>query len=263
MPDFFIKIRFYGNLNDFLPIKKRKKAGRKPVSNHQTVKDVLESEGIPHAEVNVIRVNGRCVSFSYKPGDGDRIEIFPRNHSFKSPPTLTLLPQLPARPLFLLDEHLGKLAKLMRMCGIDTQLFHGTTDRELADMASRMNRIVLTRDVELLKRKNLKRGYWVRDQDPEKQLIEVFRRFDLFDKIKPFFRCMLCNGLIKKAGRKTVTARLPSRTRAIFNEYYQCNSCGKIYWKGSHYQRMELKIGKLVRTGKALKKTSGDFEATG
>jgi hypothetical protein len=263
MPDFSIKIRFFGNLNDFLSAKKRYKPCITPVGGHQTVKDILESVGIPHAEVNVIRVNRCCVSFSHKPGADDRVEIFPLKYQFKSGQVLPLLPQLPAQPRFLLDEHLGKLAKLMRMCGIDTRLFHGKTDRELADMASRMKRIVLTRDVELLKRKNIKRGYWIRNQDPERQLNEVFNRFDLFDKINPFFRCMLCNGLIKMVSKKTVAARLPFRTRAFFNEYYRCNSCGKIYWKGSHFIKMEKRIGKLVRTGKALKKTSGDFGATG
>jgi hypothetical protein len=147
----------------------------------------------------------------------------------------------------VLDTHLGRLAAYLRMFGFDTLYRNDFDDPELANISAEQNRILLTRDLKLLMRKQITRGYFVRERLPRKQLLEVMRRFDLFAAQQPFTRCMHCNGKIRKIGKQSVESRLQPRTRTFYSEFWQCGDCGKIYWKGSHFQRMQRLISSINR----------------
>jgi uncharacterized protein with PIN domain len=155
---------------------------------------------------------------------------------------------LPGPPRFVLDTHLGRLARYLRMLGLDTLYRNDYRDDELARLSRGDDRILLTRDIGLLKRSIVRRGYWVRADGSEAQLAEVVRRFDLVGAISPFGRCLRCNGLLEPIAREVIEDRLPLRTRHEQVDFRRCPTCGGIYWKGSHYDRMRRLIERIQRT---------------
>lgn len=233
-----MRLRFYEELNDFLPKTKRKQDYEIPNHFKRTVKDLIESEGVPHVEVDLILVNGSPVDFDYIVQDDDRISVYPVFESMD----IGGVTKLNGRPLrnlrFILDVHLGKLAKYLRLFGFDTVYDNSYTDEKIASWSSIEDRVVLTRDKGLLKRSEIIKGYWLRHQQPKKQLQEIFLRFDLYNQSKPFTLCMICNGKLRQVGKRRVADHLPTVTRDAFNEFYQCSNCQKVYWKGSHYEKM-------------------------
>jgi uncharacterized protein with PIN domain len=170
---------------------------------------------------------------------GDQVEVFPEDLNEANTELFFLKPPFPKPARFVLDVHLGKLAKALRMLGFDTFYKNDLNDKTIAELAISEERIVLTRDVNLLKIKTIKWGYWLRSQFLEEQLKEVTEYFKLGEYFSPFTRCLECNGLIKEVPKQTVLAILPPNTRRYFDEFYQCQQCGKVFWKGSHYERME------------------------
>lgn len=238
-------IRFYEELNFFLPVDKRKREFQAALYPNQSVKDLIESLGIPHTEVDLILVNGNSVDFSFRPIDKSRISVYPVFESMD----ITKLTRLRPKPLrvskFILDVHLGKLSKKLRVLGFDTLYRNDYKDNEIAVKSLEEKRIVLTRDRGLLKRSIIERGYIIRSDDPNEQLIEVFNRFNLKPILKPLSRCLICNGYLKKVEKEDIKLLLQPKTIKYFDKFKQCNSCGKIYWKGSHYQNM-LKLLSII-----------------
>lgn len=231
-------IRFYQELNFFLKTHCRGKDRCVPIYAHQSVKDLIESLGVPHTEVDLILINGESVDFSCLVEDGDRISVYPVFESFNIKQISKLRPE-PLRDLiFILDVHLGKLAKDLRMLGFDTLYRNDYRDEEIAEISHREGRIVLTRDRGLLKRSLITRGYYLRSDDPKEQIIEVVKRFDLSSLCNPLTRCISCNGLLVETTREDVLEELEPKTRKYFYKFYRCNSCRKIYWRGSHYEHM-------------------------
>jgi uncharacterized protein len=92
--------------------------------------------------------------------------------------------------------------------------------------------------VELLKQNAIKWGYWLRSQNTNEQIREVIKHWQLLPAIHAFSRCLECNGSLIQEKKEAVWEKLPPQTRLDFNEFYQCSGCGKVYWKGSHYDRM-------------------------
>jgi hypothetical protein len=240
-----VTIRFYEELNDFLPPENRKRDFQQTLNHPGSVKDFIETIGVPHTEIDLILVNGRSVDFSYQVQDGDRISVYPLFESMDITPVTRLRPGPLRQPRFILDQHLGKLAHYLRMLGFDCLYRNDYHDPELASVSSREGRILLTCDRQLLMRKAVSRGYFVRTREPEKQLREVVQRLDLRNAISPFTRCMECNGRLESVDKKTIIKELPVRTRDEFDEFRRCTQCGKIYWKGSHYDRMQELIAGL------------------
>lgn len=231
------EFRFHAELNDFLPRESKNATLTHQFPNHPSIKDSLESFGIPHPEVAAIAVNGKSVDFSYRVQDGDRCDIYPISQAVELSPRVRLRPQ--PEPRFVLDIHLGKLAGFLRMLGFDTLYRNDYPDEELARVSSTENRILLTRDIGLLKRGMVTHGYWVRSLNPHKRLEEVLRRFELFDAITPFSRCIHCNGLLETVTKNSILERLEPKTREHYDDFRRCNSWDKIYWKGSHYEKMQ------------------------
>ncbi|GAB4472522.1 MAG: Mut7-C RNAse domain-containing protein [Anaerolineae bacterium] len=244
--------RFHAELNDFLPAQRRGMACTQPLDRRASVKDMIEAQGVPHAEVELLVVNGRSVGFDYIVQGGDEVQVYPRFDALDLPDKVRLRPPLPERPRFVLDIHLGRLAAYLRMIGFDA--LYGDTnnhaeflDAALARIAHDQGRVLLTHDVGLLKRSLVIYGYWVRSMSPRDHLAEVMRRFDLFDKVELFRRCMSCNGLLQPVEKAAVLHLLPAETARHYDEFRRCTSCGKIYWRGVHVKRMTALVEEIMK----------------
>ena len=240
-----VRIRFYEELNDFLPPERRKVDFNHAFTRAGSIKDLIENLGIPHTEVDL---NGESVDFNHIVRDGDRISVYPVFESLDISKVNHLRPAPLREPRFVLDTHLGRLAAYLRMLGFDTLYRNDYDDPTLADISVNEQRILLTCDKQLLMRKQITRGYFVRERQPHKQVLEIVKRFDLFDLQRPFTRCMHCNGKIRIVGKEQVASGLMPRTREYYNEFWQCADCHKVYWKGSHYRRMQQLIAEFNAT---------------
>ncbi len=236
-------LRFYEELNYFLPEKRRKRDFEVSFPLRRSVKDLIESLGVPHVEVDLILVHGESVGFDYLVSDGDRISVYPTFESLD----ISEASRIDRPPLretrFILDGHLHTLARRLRMLGFDTDYQPNRDDSRLARESRDRSRILLTRDRGLLMRNQVTHGLYVRSTDPDEQLIQILERLDLFDSIRPFTRCIRCNGLIEKLdldsnGRRLVAEKVPPGVREWCNDYRICRGCGRIYWKGSHFKKM-------------------------
>jgi uncharacterized protein with PIN domain len=244
-----VQIRFYEELNDFLPPGRRKIDLHHRLKQAASIKDTIESFGVPHTEVDLILINGRSVGFDYRVQEGDRISVYPVFEALDITPVTRLRPAPLRITRFVLDGHLGRLAAYLRLFGFDTLYRNDYDDATLADISAAEGRILLTRDRRLLMRKQITCGHYVRAAQPRAQLLEVLERFDLLQTQRPFTRCLHCNGTIVAVSRDEVLSRLLPRTRAVYEEFWQCRDCGKIYWKGGHYQRLQQLVDSVNRAG--------------
>lgn len=242
----FVTVRAYAELNDFLEADSRGRAVRRPVQSHQTVKDVLEATGIPHTEIDLILVNGDPVSFEHRPAVGDRIAVYPMFEALDIGATARLRPEPLRHPRFVVDVNLGRLARLLRVLGFDVWWSSAADDQTLADISLDQQRILLTRDRGLLKRRTITHGLFVHSQHPEVQTLEVLRRLDLRRRIKPFTRCVRCNGQLAAVAKEQVIDQLEPSTRRYYDEFSQCPECGRIYWAGSHFEKLSRLVDRLL-----------------
>jgi uncharacterized protein len=226
---------FHPDLEFFLPRLSRGKTISLTFENHQSIKHLIESLGIPHVEVGLITANGAQVEFGYLPKDNDWIDIYP------------IKPSCPDEPRFILDGHLGRLAAYLRMLGLDTLYQNHIQDSDLAYIAILDKRILLTRDRRLLMRKTIEQGYCLRSLEPLEQLSEIVKRFELADRVTPFKRCLRCNGTLYEVNKKDILDRLLPLTKKHYEEFVYCPNCNQIYWKGSHYERMSALIARTTR----------------
>jgi uncharacterized protein with PIN domain len=218
---------FFGRLNDFLSREQREQGIPVDFRERQSVKHLAESLGVPHPEIGPVQVNGRSATLETITQDGDRVEVYPVPDG------------CPVEPRFVLDGHLGRLAAYLRLLGFDCLYRNHYDDEDLAEDAHREGRILLTRDRRLLMRKAVDYGYCLRSLDPGEQLSEIIRRFDLAKHIVPFHRCPRCNHSLEPVSKEAVLDRLEPLTRLYFDEFQICPACQQIYWKGSHYERMQ------------------------
>ena len=245
-PKWYAYFRAYEELNDFLPEEDRKQWFVYRFNGSPSVKDAVEAAGIPHTEVDLILVNGESVTFDYRLQQEDRVSVYPVFESFDIEGVTHLRERPLRKPAFILDVHLGKLARLLRLFGFDTMYRNDLDDPEIIDISVEEGRAILTRDVGILKHRRVTRGYWVRNTDPEEQLKEVISRFQLEEAIRVFTRCMNCNGELKPVKKSEVEHLLESETRKHFDTFFQCGSCGQVYWKGSHFDKLQEKIRRIL-----------------
>ncbi|OGO13575.1 MAG: twitching motility protein PilT [Chloroflexi bacterium RBG_13_68_17] len=233
-----LSLRFYQELNDFLSQPLRGRRFDHAVAGRASVKDVVEALGVPHTEVDLILVNGDSVDFGYQVRDGDDISVYPIFETLDVGPLVRLRPRPLREPRFIADVHLGRLAAYLRLFGFDCLFEPAWGDAQLAAAAAEEGRTLLTRDRGLLKRRIVTRGYCPRDSHPRRQLVEVLRRFELIGLARPFTRCMRCNGSLAPAADEDVRRQVPAAVAASNPEFSSCTGCGRVYWKGSHYDRM-------------------------
>jgi uncharacterized protein len=242
-----ITIRFYEELNDFLHYTRRKKAFNFLLTGRRTIKDIIESLGVPHTEVDLILANQKPVQFDYHPERDDFISVYPVFEAIDISSINLLRPRPLRETKFVLDVHLGSLARYLRLLGFDTCYRNDLKDEEIIDLALTGQRIILTRDLFILKNGKVTHGYFVRETNPKKQIVEIVRRFDLKDQFKPFSLCLECNGRIIKVNKSSIVSELRENTRKAFLEFYRCKDCRRIYWKGSHYERMLKMVEGLLQ----------------
>jgi uncharacterized protein with PIN domain/sulfur carrier protein ThiS len=234
-----VTVRLYAELNDFVTAERRQTRFDVECADGTAVKDVIESAGVPHPEVAFLLVNGEPSPFERRLSHGHRVSAYPAFASLPVPGHLTTLRASSGdEPRFLLDVHLSRLAALLRLAGFDAPCPPGADDLSLAVISAGEGRILLTRDVALLKRSIIAQGYWVRHTAPPKQLGEVFRRFNLPLSMRPFSRCMRCNGLLRGIPRGEAEPLVPPRSFACCDEFRRCDACGRVYWRGSHVTRL-------------------------
>lgn len=229
--------QFAAELNIFLTPPQQGKVFEQCFNDGQSIKHLIEALGVPHTEVGKILVNDEPAGFVYLVKDGDHVLVTAATaENGSQPPVLH----------FVLDNHLGRLASHMRMLGFDVLYHNEYQDEALAQIADEQNRILLTRDRRLLMRRAVRYGYCLRSLITDQQLIEVMDRFDLYGKIMPFQRCLRCNTLLKPVAKQEIMDRLEPKTRLYFDEFHICPACQQIYWKGSHYDRMQTLIQRVI-----------------
>lgn len=234
--------RFYQELNDFLPHHLQHRDIIYEFFLNPSVKDAIEAQGIPHGEVDLILANGTSVDFSYRLQKGDRISVYPVFESINIA-GITPLHSQPLRHVrFIADINLGRLAKYLRMAGFNTLL--EKDDKKIATLSVSESRIILTRDLALLKRSEVTRGYWVRSTNVGEQLREVVHRFALAGILNPFTLCLNCNIPLEVALLENLVG-LPEPVLKNFKEFTRCPLCRRIFWKGSHWKKMIELIGSL------------------
>ncbi len=240
-----ITFRFYEELKDFLPKGKKSQPFTISFNGNPSVKDAIESLGIPHTEVDLILINSQPVDFSCKLKDKDYVSVYPVFESLDITAISPLRDSGLRNPEFVLDAHLGKLTRYLRLMGFDSLYRNDFDDFEIIRISKDNNRIILTRDKGLLKNNSVTHGYYIRSQKPKEQVTEVIRRFNLESLVKPFTICSICNGKIVSVSKDAVTGNLKSLTREHYHRFFQCAGCKKVYWQGSHYKKIRDFIDSL------------------
>jgi uncharacterized protein with PIN domain len=240
------ELRFYEELNDFLPEERRKRPLAVEVDRARSVKDAIESLGVPHTEVDLVIVDGRSVDFAHLLVGGERVAVYPKFESLDITPLLRLRPRPLRDPRFVADTHLGKLARHLRMAGFDTLYGNDWDDDRIVALSRRDRRTILTRDRAMLRRRDVERGYCVRAVHSEAQLAEVVERLQLEPLVRPFMRCRECNTPLEDVDRDAVLDRVPRKVRELYGRFRRCVTCGRVYWEGSHYARMRATLERAL-----------------
>jgi len=237
-------LRFYAELNDFLPPGLRGGGLDCTPAPQHSLKHLVESLGVPHTEVALVLVDGRPGSLREHVHGAARVAVFP---AFRRLGPLAadgedVVDSRP-EPRFIADVHLARLARMLRFAGYDTLWRPDWQDVELAARARADARIVLTRDRDLLMHRDVERGCHLRDAAPAAQLAELVRRLglDLRGRLRAG-RCLECNLVLQPVGKAEVAAELPEGTREHFERFWRCPGCGGVFWCGSHWKRMRATL---------------------
>jgi uncharacterized protein len=239
-------IRCYAELNDFLPLENRQVAFLRPFRGRPSVKDLLEAVGVPHTEVDLILADGESVGFDHPVSDCDHLSVYPVFESFDISSIARVRPEALRQTRFVVDVHLGKLARMLRLLGFDVAYDTAATDEGLAGISCSERRILLTRDRGLLKRSAVTHGYWVRSSEALEQTTEVVGRFHLSGAARPFTRCLCCNGLLEDVEKARVESLLPPRVRDAREGFRRCPGCGRVYWQGRHYPALQCLVERAL-----------------
>jgi uncharacterized protein with PIN domain len=238
--------RFYEELNDFLAPERRGHEFASACARAASAKHMIEALGVPHTEVELVLVNGESVGFDRLLCDSDRVAVYPKFEALDITPLL----RVRARPLretrFVADAHLGGLAHLLRLMGFDTLYDNAFRDDEIERISAAQGRIVLTRDRALLKRRTITHGCYVHSLHPAEQIRELFDRLDLARSARPFKLCLHCNAPLVAVDKAQVAARLPPLVRERYQRFSTCNRCNRVFWEGSHWQRMRARVDELL-----------------
>ena len=235
-------ISFHGSLDYFLGRTQRQQPIRRAVDRKSSVKDVIESCGVPHPEVDLILADGQSVSFGFQILTSSRLDVFP----FSARPDPSSGLQEREIYSFVADGHLGKLTRDLRLLGIDVLYENDARDQDLLASVRLTGRALLTRDRRLLMHRIVKHGYFPRSQEPFEQTVETILRFELAPRLAPFTRCLRCNGSLHPATKESVLDKLQPLTKLYYNEFTRCAACGGTYWHGSHMSELEKRVQNIL-----------------
>jgi uncharacterized protein with PIN domain len=236
---FKVRLRFHGDLNIFLGSKVGDPVIERPLAEKTSIKDVIESCGVPHPEVDLILVDDQTVGFDHTLANDAKVEIFPVENQGTDRTEKQL--QTIGITSFVADGHLGGLTRNLRLLGFDVAYPKSADDRQLLEVMVRENRALLTRDRRLLMHAIVQHGYYPRSQNANEQTIEVVRRFDLSELIAPFTRCLRCNALLEEATKD----ELEPLTKIYYDQFRRCPDCKQIYWPGSHFSKLQKRIEEI------------------
>lgn len=153
------------------------------------------------------------------------------------------------RVKFIVDVNVGKLARWLRMLGYDTLFIHDVDDTELVTISLNDKRVLLTKDTQIMLRRVITSGrvkaMLIEDDNPKDQLRQVARMLKIDQEMK-FTRCLECNELLVPKGKDEVRELVPTYVFKTQLQYFQCPACQRIYWRGTHWQRMNKEIEALM-----------------
>jgi uncharacterized protein len=222
-------VRVAPPLRFLLPVRHRHGEVAVEVDGATSLTHLIEALGVPRTEVGEVRVNDRPATLQDRPRPGDVIDV---------PPVLR--PQALTAVRFVLDVHLGTLARWMRLLGIDTAYRNDASDPELVSQGNAEGRVVLTKDRGLLRRRELGAGAYVLGSSPDDQLADVLDRFA--PPLAPWTRCLACNGGLSPVDKQAVEHLLEPGTRASYDDFSRCLTCGQLYWHGAHAARLDALV---------------------
>jgi len=237
---FAVRLRFHGDLGFFLGSNVRCGIIERIIAEKTSVKDVIESCGVPHPEVDVILVDGQGVGFNHTVASDAEVEVFPVGNRDTHLKEKQL--QVSCIRTFVTDGHLGRLTRNLRLLGFDVTYDRQADDQQLLDVMAHENRALLTRDRRLLMHAIVQHGFCPRSQNADEQTIEVIRRFNLLSLIAPFTRCLRCNALLQPVSKSDVVEKLAPLTKIYYEQFRRCTGCGQIYWTGSHFEKLQKRI---------------------
>jgi uncharacterized protein with PIN domain len=215
---------------------------RVAIDRGRSVKDAIESVGVPHTEVDLVLVDGASVAFERVLRGGERVAVYPVFERLDIASVVHLRPSPVRETRFVLDTHLGKLARHLRLAGFDSLWANDYGDEEIVALSVAQKRVVLTRDKGILKRRAVQRGFFVRETESERQFREVGRAFQLERSLRPFSRCRVCNaalrGVPKEPGAAAPQAIAGSPRRATRCRSLSAGPLGT-FWPVSHFCTVE------------------------
>lgn len=224
-------LRLGGDLPRFVAARRRAPEVRVQLDGTSTLGHLVESTGVPLPEVGALLIDGARVTAGHRPVDGSTVDVEP----VRRPQPLPTTP-----PRFLLDVHLGGLARRMRVLGLDTAYSNDAGDSELAQRAAADARILLTQDLGLLRRRAVPHAAYVRGSRTADQLADLLDRFA--PPLAPYTRCTACNGHLHPVRKEEVADRLRPGTRRTYEEFSRCGRCGQVYWRGAHARALDAVV---------------------
>jgi uncharacterized protein len=240
---FKVRLCFHCDLDVFLGSKAGDAVIERQLAEKTSIKDVIESCGVPHPEVDLILVDEQTVGFDYTLASDTKVEVFPVEHRDTARTEKQL--QTVGIDRFVVDGNLGGLMRNLRLLGFDVAYRQNADDRQLLEIMAHENRALLTRDRRLLMHAIVQHGYWPRSQNADEQTIEVVRRFDLSELIAPFTRCLRCNAPLEAAAKADIIDELEPLTRIYYDQFRRCPDCKQIYWSGSHFPKLQKRIEEI------------------
>jgi uncharacterized protein with PIN domain len=240
---FKVQLRFHGDLSVFLGSKARDAVIERQLAEKTSIKDIIESCGVPHPEVDLILADKQTVGFDYTLANDTKVEVFPVENRGTERTDKPL--QAVGISRFVADVHLGHLTRNLRLLGFDVAYRQNADDRHLLEVMVRENRALLTRDRRLLMHAIVQHGYWPRSQNADEQTIEVVRRFDLAELIAPFTRCLRCNAPLEAVAKADIVGKLEPLTKIYYDQFRRCPDCKQIYWSGSHFPKLQRRVEEI------------------
>jgi uncharacterized protein with PIN domain len=251
-----VRLRCYAELNEHLAPERRQREAEVTLTGPASLGDLVARVGIPAAEIELALVDGRSRRLDAALHEGELVSLYPVFEALDVTPVL----RLRTRPLrevrFVADAHLGRLARYLRLLGFDTLFENDPGDAALAGISAEQGRILLTRDRALLERRQVTHGLWIPPTRAREQLAYLVERLDLVRLFRPFSRCTMCNGSLRAAGKAELVGQVPPRVLAVFDRFWRCRGCGRTYWEGSHYARLDALVGQVQRAAGSTEDSS-------